>query len=93
VPFEANSSGIRIRVYYGAAGDKMLEKAWDGKGWYDGGFVKQTIPGSEVSAIAWGTGSGLNLRVYLENGTDVTGVTEWMWNGSWSVGISAIPPA
>jgi len=92
--FAATSNSISLRVYYGAPNDRILEQAYDGsKGWYTGGFSQPSIPGSEVAVINWGSGSGLNLRVYFENGTDVTGVSEWVWNGSWTAGVAAIPPA
>ena len=35
----------------------------------------------------------MNLRVYFQNGTEVSGVSEWMWNGKWAQGVKAIPPA
>lgn len=91
--FNASSSGISLRVYYGTASNHILEKGWDNNGWYDGGFKQPCIPGSECAVINWGSGGGLNLRVYFQNGTDVTGVSEWVWSGSWTKGVAAIPPA
>jgi len=91
--FAATNSSISLRLYYGAPNDRILEKGWDSSSWYDGGFNQPSIPGSEVAVITWGSGSGLNLRVYFQNGTDVTGVSEWVWNGGWTAGVAAIPPA
>lgn len=87
-----DKKGVHIRVYYAAGGDILLEKAYDGLCWCDGGFKQASIPGSEVAVIHWGTGDELNLRVYYENGTNVTGVSEGVWNGNWVLGVSAIPP-
>jgi len=91
--FNASSNGVSLRVYYGTGGDRILEKGYDSSNWYDGGFSVNSIPGSEVAVINWGGGSGINLRVYFQKGTKVTGVTEWMWNGGWSQGAAGIPPA
>jgi hypothetical protein len=91
--FNASSSGVSLRVYYGTADNKILEKAWDGS-WTSGGFSQPSIPGSESAVITWGSGGGLQLRVYFQNGTHVTGVSEWCWGtGGWTKGVAAIPPA
>lgn len=94
--FNASSSGISIRVYYGETknGNEVREKAWDGSGgWYDGGFAQPSIAGTDSSVIAWDKGSNLQLRVYFQNGTAVTGVSEWVFSKSWTKGVPAIPPA
>ena len=84
---EGGSLGIRL--YYGAPGNVIKEKAWDGSGgWYDGGFQQACIPASNVAAIPLDV-----LRVYIQNGTKDTAVTEYMWSGGWSVGQAALPPA
>lgn len=80
---------LGIRLYYGAPDNVIREKAWDGGGgWYDGGFEAACIPASNVAAIPLGI-----LRVYLQNGTEDTAVTEYMWSDGWRVGYPALPPA
>lgn len=94
--FNASSSGIALRVYYSTTsnGNQVLEKAWDGNGWYDGAFVAPSIAGTDSAVISWASGNSLQLRVYLQNGTDVTAVSEWVWSGGkWSPGDAGIPPA
>jgi hypothetical protein len=81
--------GLGIRLYYGAPGNVVREKAWDGGGgWYDGGFEQACIPASNIAAIPLGI-----LRVYLQTGTEDTAVTEYMWSNGWQVGYRALPPA
>ncbi|KAE8448248.1 hypothetical protein EG329_009679 [Mollisiaceae sp. DMI_Dod_QoI] len=87
--FNASKSGVSLRVYYSGKNDVLLEKAYDGS-WYDGGFNQPCIPGSKVACIAWGS---VQIRVYFQNGTDVTAVSEWCWNGGWVAGKGALPPA
>ncbi|KAK7214779.1 hypothetical protein V2G26_002782 [Clonostachys chloroleuca] len=82
------SSVKGIRLYYSAPSNIIKEKAWDGNGWYDGGFSQPSIPASNVAALPLPV-----LRVYLQNGTQGTAVTEFAWNGGWVVGHSALPPA
>jgi len=83
------STDLGIRVYYGAPGNVIKEKAWDGNGnWYDGGFSQATVPASNVAAVPLPI-----LRVYLQNGTKVSAVTEYAWNSGWGVGYAALPPA
>ncbi|RHZ43504.1 uncharacterized protein CDV56_102636 [Aspergillus thermomutatus] len=84
-----------IHVYYGGSNDRILERIHDANsGWYDGAFAQPSIPGSQVAAINWGTGSGLTICLYLQQGIDVSAVSEYQWeNGSWSVKQAAIPPA
>jgi len=81
---------VSIRVYYAAANDKLLEHCWDGNGWYTGAFSQPCIPGTQSAVINWGN---IELRVYFQKGNLVSGITEWMWSGGWSVGNNAIPPA
>ncbi|OBT90746.1 hypothetical protein VE02_00672 [Pseudogymnoascus sp. 03VT05] len=87
-----SSSGISLRVYHAAAGNTLLERAYDGDGWYAGGFVQRTVPGTQAAVISWTT-EGTQLRVYFQNGTQVSGVSEWVWSGGWVRGVEAIPPA
>ncbi|KAI9768932.1 MAG: hypothetical protein M1840_004528 [Geoglossum simile] len=91
ISFNATSNGISLRVYHSTANNHIREKGWDNSGWYDGGFDVSSISGSTVAAICW---DHVKIRVYFQNGTHVTGVTEWMWNGGgWSQGQAAISPA
>ena len=92
--FNATSSSVSIRVYYAGPNDRLLEKAWDGQRWQDGGFNERSIPGTHVAVINWGSGSQLNLRVYFQKGQFVSGVSEWAYSGGgWGAGRNAIPPA
>lgn len=82
-------SSLGIRLYYATRQNVIKEKAWDGGGgWYDGAFSQDCLPGSRVAAIPLPI-----LRVYMQNGTKNSAVTEFMWNNGWSVGHAALPPA
>nr|6TRV_AAA Chain AAA, Uncharacterized protein [Scedosporium apiospermum]6TRV_BBB Chain BBB, Uncharacterized protein [Scedosporium apiospermum] len=84
-----SGSSLGIRLYYATQDNLIKEKAWDGGGgWYDGGFQQRSIPGSRVAAIPLPV-----LRVYLQNGTEVSGITEYAWNSGWVVGQAVLPPA
>jgi hypothetical protein len=91
--FNASSSGVSLRLYYAAANNLILEKGYDTGSWYDGSFKQACIPGSKVAAISWGGGGGVQIRVYFQNGTQDSAITEWCWNGGWVAGQSALPPA
>lgn len=94
--FNVSASRVSLRVYYsttGSNGNVLREKGYDNGPWYDGGFIQPCIPGSGVAVINWGSGGSLNLRVYFENGTKVTGISEWVWFTKWTKGVDAIPPA
>ncbi|RJE25374.1 fucose-specific lectin [Aspergillus sclerotialis] len=92
--FNATSSSVSIRVYYAGPDDRLLEKAWDGQRWQDGGFNERSIPGTQVAVVNWGSGPQLNLRVYFQKGEFVSGVSEWAYSsGRWGAGRNAIPPA
>ena len=55
----------------------------------DGGFVESSIPASNIAAIPLDV-----LRVFLQNGTVGTAVTELAWGSNgWEVGKAALPPA
>jgi len=86
-----SSGGISIRVYYSAPGDLILEKGWDSNSWYDGGFKQSSLPASKVAAIT--LNNSPSLRIYLQNGTDNTAVSEFVWEGGWTPGNPALPPA
>jgi hypothetical protein len=91
--FGVTNSAVSIRVYYEGANNRLLEKGYDGGNWYDGAFNQPCIPGTESAVIFWSGSAGVSLRVYFQNGTEVSGVSEWMWNGKWAQGVKAIPPA
>jgi hypothetical protein len=84
-----------IHVYYGDSNKSILEKVHDANsGWYDGAFSQSGMPGSQIAAINWGTGSGLNIRVYFQLPQSVPGVSEYQYvNGNWTAGQIPTPPA
>ncbi|PVH87839.1 fungal fucose-specific lectin [Cadophora sp. DSE1049] len=92
------STGTGIRVYYTGPNDTILEKANDGS-WYDGGFKQASIPGSQIGSLSWYASStkAPEIRVYFQAGVQVTGITEWKWQGglgAWKIGHQpALPPA
>ncbi|OBT52371.1 hypothetical protein VE04_07737 [Pseudogymnoascus sp. 24MN13] len=90
--YPASASAISLRVYHAAADNTLVERAYDGDGWYAGAFVQKTVPGTQAAVIEWTT-QGTQLRVYFQNGTQVSGVSEWVWSGGWVKGAAAIPPA
>jgi hypothetical protein len=66
-------------------------------GWYDGAFSQSGMPGSQVATINWGTGSGLNIRVYFQIRARCVGVSvcEWQldgWTDTYSTCISQNGP-
>ncbi|KAG8423001.1 hypothetical protein J3459_009800 [Metarhizium acridum] len=84
-----STANVSIRLYYGSPGNVIKEKAWDhGKGWYDGDFSQGSVPASHVAATPKPT-----LRVYIQNGTKYTAVTEFAWEGRGMIGQQALPPA
>ncbi|EKD14984.1 uncharacterized protein L3040_003819 [Drepanopeziza brunnea f. sp. 'multigermtubi'] len=89
-----SSSGTGIRVYYTGPDDTILEKCNDGS-WYDGAFNQESIPGSQVGCLSWYAASSKapEIRVYFQNGIQVTAVSEWKWQDGWNAGITALPPA
>ncbi|KAH7369680.1 fucose-specific lectin [Rhexocercosporidium sp. MPI-PUGE-AT-0058] len=92
--FNDTKSGISLRLYYSSPHNTLLEKGFDGNGWYDGGFEQKTIPGSKISVISWQKGSEIQIRIYFQKGKHVTAVTEWVWDGAaWTAGVPALPPA
>ncbi|KAG4412383.1 hypothetical protein IFR04_014479 [Cadophora malorum] len=92
--FNDTKSGISLRLYYSSPHNSILEKGYDGDGWYDGGFEEPTIPGSKISAISWQNGGEIQIRIYFQKGENVTAVSEWVWDGAgWSPGVAALPPA
>ncbi|KAL2129555.1 hypothetical protein VTI74DRAFT_7620 [Chaetomium olivicolor] len=85
----SHGDSTHIRVYYSAPDNLIKEKAWD-KDWKDGALRQPSIPASNVAAIPVKDG----LRVYIQNGTKVTAVTEFVWDGGhWKPGQPSLPPA
>ena len=89
--FNASNSGVSLRVYYSSQNNVLLKRGFDNSGpWYARGFNQPYIPGSKVACIAW---VPMQIRVYFQNGTDATAVSEWCWEGGWVAGNKALPPA
>lgn len=94
----SGSTNTGIRVYHTGANDVILEKANDGS-WYDGAFKQASIPGSQIGSLAWYATStkAPEIRVYFQSGVQVTGITEWKYQGglgAWNIGHQpALPPA
>ncbi|KAG9240523.1 fucose-specific lectin [Calycina marina] len=81
--FNDTKSGISLRLYYSSPHNSILEKGYDGDGWYDGRFEEPTIPGGKIQ-----------IRIYFQKGEHVTAISEWVWDGAeWSSGVAALPPA
>ncbi|KAL8408400.1 hypothetical protein RB594_007004 [Gaeumannomyces avenae] len=78
-----------IRLYYGTSDGRVREKAWDGSNWYDGAFDQASVPSSRVCALTVG---GSNLRVYIQNGSHVSGFSEFAWSSGWKAAASPLPP-
>ncbi|KAI5801351.1 fungal fucose-specific lectin-domain-containing protein [Geopyxis carbonaria] len=88
---------VSLRVYYGTKMGQVKEKAWDG-GWAYGVMEVPVIPGSEAAVVDWmSDGAALHMRVFVQDGTLVTAVTEWVFNmlsgEGWKIGRRALPPA
>ena len=60
----------------------MIERCWDGNGWFNGAFNQA---GAQSSAISWQDGGGLHIRVYLSSGSYIQ---EWCCdpNYCWGTG-------
>ncbi|KAK0113872.1 hypothetical protein ONS95_014117 [Cadophora gregata] len=92
--FNDTESSISLRLYYSSPRNSILEKGFDGDGWYDGAFEESTIPGSRIAAISWQDGGEIQIRIYFQKGEHVTAVSEWVWSGAgWTPGMAALPPA
>ncbi|KAH2176134.1 hypothetical protein KXW37_008917 [Aspergillus fumigatus] len=96
--FGAGNSSIYMRIYFVNSDNTIWQVCWDhGKGYHDKGTITPVIQGSEVAIISWGSfaNNGPDLRLYFQNGTYISAVSEWVWNrahGS-QLGNSALPPA
>ncbi|KAE8153064.1 fucose-specific lectin [Aspergillus avenaceus] len=96
--FGASKDGIYLRIYFVNYDNTAWQVSWDhGKGYWDKRSITPVVPGSELAIISWGSFAqgGPDLRMYLQNGTYVSAVSEWMWtsaHGS-AMGKDALPPA
>ncbi|KAH7369572.1 fucose-specific lectin [Rhexocercosporidium sp. MPI-PUGE-AT-0058] len=94
----ANSSDFSVRMYYTASDNRIKEKIFNAGSppgvWVDGTLNMQTIPGSNLSVIVWTSGSKVILRAYLQQGQQVSAISEWAGTTtSWGQGYPALPPA
>jgi hypothetical protein len=82
--------GPHGRLFYTAPDGHIKEKASGGR-WSDGGFDQPALPASNVAVVSLGS---TDLRIYLQNGTDNTAVTEFTPGGeNGLVHQAALPPA
>ncbi|KAL2785009.1 fungal fucose-specific lectin [Aspergillus keveii] len=62
-----------------------------------GHFDQPCVPGSQVAAVSWGSRreshNDCNIRIYFQNGHQVTAITEWKYDGKWERGHQGLPPA
>ncbi|KAL5349843.1 hypothetical protein ACLOAV_004877 [Pseudogymnoascus australis] len=49
--FPPSPSKIALRVYHSDADKTLIERAYDGDGWYAGAFVQKTIPESQAAVV------------------------------------------
>ena len=84
---------MSIRVYYVDRDNKLKEMGYDGKDWYQGGFNRPCVPGSQNGAVSFMKDGNFRLHVFFQRGELVTAVTEWIYEGSWKEGNAALPPA
>ncbi|PLN81073.1 fungal fucose-specific lectin [Aspergillus taichungensis] len=82
-----------IRVYYVDRDNKLKEMGYDGKDWYQGGFNRPCVPGSQNGAVSFMKSDNVRIHVFFQRGELVTAVTEWIYEGSWKEGKAALPPA
>jgi len=96
--FGAGDSSIYMRIYFVNSDNSIWQVCWDhGKGYHDKATITPVIQGSEVAIISWGSfaSGGPDLRLYFQNGTYVSAVSEWVWNSAQGsqLGKNALPPA
>ncbi|PKX97806.1 fucose-specific lectin FleA [Aspergillus novofumigatus IBT 16806] len=94
--YGAGNSSIYMRIYFVNSDNTIWQVCWDhGKGYNDKRTITPVIQGSEVAIISWGSlaNNGPDLRLYFQNGTYVSAVSEWVWSrahGS-QLGKNALP--
>jgi hypothetical protein len=96
--FGATGNGIFMRIYFVNFDNTIWQVCWDhGKGYWDKRTITPVIQGSEVAIISWGSfpAGGPDLRLYFQNGTRVSAVSEWVWTSAHGsqLGQTALPPA
>ncbi|GIJ86422.1 hypothetical protein Asppvi_005310 [Aspergillus pseudoviridinutans] len=96
--FGAGNSSIYMRIYFVNSDNTIWQVCWDhGKGYNDKRTITPVIQGSEVAIISWGSfaSNGPDLRLYFQNGTCVSAVSEWVWTSAHGsqLGKNALPPA
>lgn len=79
-------------MYHTADDNTLMGRAYNGDGWYPGGFAQRAIPGTQAAVISW-TSDVTQLRVYFQNWAQVSAFSEWVWSGGWVKGAAALPPA
>ncbi|KAB8224567.1 fucose-specific lectin [Aspergillus novoparasiticus] len=91
--FNPGKSSIYMRIYFVNSDNTIWQVCWDhGKGYHNKGTITPVIQGSEIAIISW---EGPELRLYFQNGTYVSAISEWTWgtaHGS-QLGRRALPPA
>ncbi|KAL3480575.1 fungal fucose-specific lectin [Aspergillus californicus] len=82
-----------VRVYYADRDNHIRERVANDDNWKEGHFDQSCVPGSQVAAVSWGSRHGCNIRVYFQNGHQVTAISEWKFDGKWEQGQQGLPPA
>ncbi len=85
-----NWEGPHLRLYYTAPDGHIKEKVSGGH-WSNGQFDQPALPAGNVAAVSTGVNQ---VKIYLQNGTDNTAVTEFVPGGEGGiVNTQALPPA
>lgn len=53
----------------------------------------KTIPGSNIDVVVWTNGNNNTFRAYVQQGEQVTAISEWAATATWGPGYLALPPA
>ncbi|KAG4441921.1 hypothetical protein IFR05_002605 [Cadophora sp. M221] len=92
-----HNSDFSVRIYYTVADNRTKEKIYNAgtqSGWVEGTLDTQTIPGSNFDVIVWTSGDSVILRAYLQQGQQVSAISEWSGTTSqWALGHAALSPA
>ncbi|KAF7586025.1 hypothetical protein BBP40_009658 [Aspergillus hancockii] len=96
--FGVTSNGIFLQIYFVNFDNTIWQVCWDhGKEYWDKSTITPVIQGSEVAVISWGSfpTGGPDLRLYFQNGTYVSAVSEWVWTSAHGaqLGQGALSPA
>ncbi|CEL00911.1 hypothetical protein ASPCAL00503 [Aspergillus calidoustus] len=91
-----------VRVYYVDRDNRIKERLTTNDNWREGQFDQPCVPGSQVAAVSWEgsrkdssafSHNQCNIRVYFQDGHQVTAITEWKYDGKWEQGHRGLPPA